>query len=545
MKSRGKLGLAAMLALALLWMTAVGVGALPDPTGSPQVSMPLATLLPVVSPGAASEDVVTVSDSKLRAALHAAAGVGEATPLRRSDLARLGGGLDLSGKGIASAEGLQWCVNVTAIDLSGNKLTKLPSGMEKLTALHTIVLDGNKFTSFPTALYSAPKLGTISLRGNSISKLPDTIGSLKAVTSLDLTGNKLESVNSKVGKLTTLRTLSLADNRIGALPKAVFQLPALEKLDASGNLIKSLPVDATKAVKLAALDVSNNLLEALPEGIGSAPALTSLDVSDNRLTEVEPTLAAGRLKTLRLDINRLRTLPDSLSGKSFDAISVEWNFLDMSGGSGPRKVMESINAKDKLFSNQLLPIEQGKTTVTSTTVALTWPLCTEGSNGTGSWKVNKYYVYRVSGDSLKSLAAPDKLATSFVVTDLKEDTSYTFLLGVEYALTLGEQKYTHRSFVTVPVKTLKATATEASVVTASTGAASTAKATVTTSATASASPKATSVPAKGGGRVGTIVLVVVGVVAVGAAVALLLLYIRNNGGAKAPGRNLPGVRRRK
>ena len=102
------------------------------------------------------------------------------------------------------------------------------------------------------------------------------------------------------------------------------------------------------------------------------------------------------------------------------------------------------------------------------------------------------------------------------------------MLGVEYALTVGDAKYTHRSFVPIEVKTLEDSATEASSVTAPPSVVPADSASA--GAAASATPTATKPPAKGGGsRALTATLLSISVVAIVALVVFLLYYYNNRG----------------
>lgn len=67
----------------------------------------------------AALDALRIPDKALRAALEEMAG---RSPLSGVDLRALGGRIDLSGRGIRDCAGLEYLVNVTAIDLSNNQI---------------------------------------------------------------------------------------------------------------------------------------------------------------------------------------------------------------------------------------------------------------------------------------------------------------------------------------------------------------------------------------------------------------------------------------
>lgn len=451
-------------ALVVLMVLALSIGdiALAAPDDAPLVGDAIVWPPATTSTDAtvlANDSVVKVSDAKLKAALVSATKLGAGKQLHQSDLMKLAGGLDLSGKGIANADGLQYCVNVTAINLSGNKLTSLPAAMKNLTHLDTLSLANNKFVKFPDVLGDLTALTTLSLRGNALDKLPTTLNvELSMVKWLDLSGNKLATIPVIVGKLSNLETLYWADNGVKIAPPDIFKLSKLVNLDLSGNLLEALPTEAALAPALANLDIRNNIIAVLPTGIGQAPALSKLFVRSNRLTEIEPSLCVGKVKTLQLDVNRIAKLPTVLSGKSFDQISLEWNMLDMSEGSSDRKIMESVTAANgSNYLHQLAALKVSASQATRTTVRLQWQPIPDGTDGDTTWTVAKYYVYNADDASnWKKLAELDSMAGMYVVTGLKVGQPVRLMIGVEYDLKTSYYEGSTRNFTEVETQTLLA-----------------------------------------------------------------------------------------
>ncbi len=458
MKQKAMLLMAALLAVALatapLGLAApeqpvLNVGApivWPDPATSADT-----TVLP-------NDSIVKIPDAKLKAALISATKLAAGKQLRMSDLAKLAGGLDLSNKGIANADGLQYCVNVTAINLTNNKLTGLPSKFKDLTKLETLSLADNRIAKFPEVLGSLPALTTLSLRGNQLDKLPATLNvQLSQVKYLDVSDNKLSTIPTVIGKLPALETLYWADNGVKTAAADVFKMPKLVNLDLSGNLLEELPKEAATAPALANLDVSSNLLGELPAGIGAAPALAKLYCRSNRLTTIEPSLCTGKVKTLLLGINRIAKLPEELSGKTFDRIDVEWNYLDMAEGSADRKIMESVTAAGgSAYLHQLALLQVKASGVTRTTIHLQWQPVPDGSEGENSWTVSKYYIYDANNQNTwKKYAELDSMAGQYVVTGLDMGKDMRLMIGVEYDLQLPDFKGSTRNFTEVNVTTLE------------------------------------------------------------------------------------------
>ena len=477
---------AAMLFVSIALTGGVALGA-PDPTASPSATAdPTATAQPTDPPNTADTEfpplvvdaslkpstadaTVSISDSKLKAALHTATGIAAQTPIKRSDLAKLTGGLDLSGKGIAKLEGLQYCENITALKLSSNNIADLPSSFSKLTKLKILLLDKNKLTKMPDALFSLTALTTLSMSSNEITKIPDKINLLSQLTDLNLYSNRISAVPSNISKLTQLKTLNLSKNSFKEISRDPFMLPALEKLDLSRNTLKEIPNEVTSAPKLVVLNLNDNILTSLPTGLGSAPSLLEVYASVNRLTIIEPTLLSGKVTHLTLDVNRILDLPTGLQGKTFDVFSVEWNFIDMSEGSEARKIGDTVKTRTGSpgYLRQLKFLAEPQAKATTTTVSLTWQPLPDGQDGESSWSVIQYEVYLDKNGTWVNLsnkktpiAELDKLANQYVVTGLKADTSYKFQVGVEYTIKWNDITVpTHRFYTAVEAKTLATNAT--------------------------------------------------------------------------------------
>jgi len=58
---------------------------------------------------------------------------------------------------------------VTRMDLSGNKLTDVPKGLEKLTQLKVLILDFNQLTDVPKGLEKLTQLKDLSLAANQLT----------------------------------------------------------------------------------------------------------------------------------------------------------------------------------------------------------------------------------------------------------------------------------------------------------------------------------------------------------------------------------------
>ncbi|NWT02559.1 MFHA1 protein, partial [Mionectes macconnelli] len=177
------------------------------------------------------------------------------------------------------------------LDLSFNRLRRLPEGLGRLRHLRTLDVDHNLLPSFPTPLLELASLEELDCSGNRhLGALPEGIAALRR-----------------------LKILWLSGTGLAALPEGLCQLSALESLMLDGNRLQALPAGFGRLQRLKMLNLSSNLLGEFPSAILALPSLEELYLSRNQLTLLPPRLCQlQQLRTLWLDNNRIRYLPDSI-----------------------------------------------------------------------------------------------------------------------------------------------------------------------------------------------------------------------------------------
>ncbi|GBF94546.1 hypothetical protein Rsub_06661 [Raphidocelis subcapitata] len=185
------------------------------------------------------------------------------------------------------------------------------------------------------------KMGACALRDLALEEVPPAcFEDLPGIKGADLSQNRLTAVPSSIGRLSSLASLRLADNRLGdgGVPwDALAQLRGLTLLTLDRNALTRLPVglsgcsglvrlsasaNALAAVEegslaglaaLRELDLSDNALKALPAAIGGLSSLEDLNACGNQVAEIPGSVTRlGRLQSLRLDNNRVKTLPEGI-----------------------------------------------------------------------------------------------------------------------------------------------------------------------------------------------------------------------------------------
>ncbi|KAI1238444.1 hypothetical protein IHE44_0013176 [Lamprotornis superbus] len=177
------------------------------------------------------------------------------------------------------------------LDLSFNRLRRLPEGLGRLRHLRTLDVDHNLLPSFPASLLE-----------------------LAALEELDCSGNRhLGALPEGIAALRRLKILWLSGTGLASLPEGLCQLSALESLMLDGNRLQALPTDFGRLQRLKMLNLSSNLLEEFPSAILALPSLEELYLSRNQLTMLPTHLCQlHQLRTLWLDNNLIRYLPDSI-----------------------------------------------------------------------------------------------------------------------------------------------------------------------------------------------------------------------------------------
>ena len=171
---------------------------------------------------------------------------------------------------------------ITALRVSGLKLTGLPPQISSLTALKYLVASDNLLDSLPAAVWLLANLVELDLGGNRIQALDPRVSQLQALLLLGLRGNGLLAVPASLFTLPHLETLLLAANSLDTLPEAVADLAFLKYLDVSQNVLRTVPFTVAAMDGLDTLDISSNVMETLPDLSGLKPA-AKVRIASNRL----------------------------------------------------------------------------------------------------------------------------------------------------------------------------------------------------------------------------------------------------------------------
>lgn len=130
----------------------------------------------------------------------------------------------------------------------------------------TLSLPRNEMTSFFN--HEQPQLAsihfrnviTLNLSGNKLKRLPADLGNMKSLQVLNLCENLLSKIPNTISELTSLTDLNLSNNSFSDLSSAFGTVISITKLDLSRNLFLQLPACLSKLFFLKHLNISNNMI---------------------------------------------------------------------------------------------------------------------------------------------------------------------------------------------------------------------------------------------------------------------------------------------
>ncbi|KAH7928928.1 PP2C-domain-containing protein [Leucogyrophana mollusca] len=222
--------------------------------------------------------------------------------------------------------------DLSTLKLQNNRMEQLPWYFPRLQNLTSLNISNNKFVHVPRVICGMESLKDLDMSFNMITVLPEEICGLSNLQRLVIVGNQVTRLPTDCASLINLRQLDCRRNNISDLTVA-YTIPKLEELLADHNIVHALDLSLGPSMKT--LDASYNditILKLVPGSLVQSPyALTSLDVSHAKLSSLDDFALSqlSSLKTLKLDHNSFRFIPDSLGDLTFlESLSCSDNQLD-------------------------------------------------------------------------------------------------------------------------------------------------------------------------------------------------------------------------
>jgi len=152
--------------------------------------------------------------------------------------------------------------SLEVLDLSGNRLSKLPDDFARLSRLKICFFSDNLFRELPDVLSGCKELSMVGFKSNLIEFVPES------------------SLPEK------LRWFILTNNKIKKLPKAIGNCYLLQKAAFAGNCLTELPEEMARCKNLELLRISANKLTELPGWLLDLPRLSWLAFAGNPFSYV-------------------------------------------------------------------------------------------------------------------------------------------------------------------------------------------------------------------------------------------------------------------
>lgn len=196
-------------------------------------------------------------------------GDGEISETELAEFAPEDGVLDLSNSGLSDVSMLKGLSDkVTELDLTNNKITKLPDGFfDHMTNLEEVYLNSNYLTKLPENIFkNNKKLTRVEISYNKLSKIEkDNFSNLPQLSIFQIEGNNISAVEEGAfDGDSKLQSIYAVDNEMTDLPEGLFK----------------------DAQNLTFIDFSNNYFTKLPKCIGDAHKLKTIHVKNNALTDI-------------------------------------------------------------------------------------------------------------------------------------------------------------------------------------------------------------------------------------------------------------------
>ena len=168
--------------------------------------------------------------------------------------------------------------------LEGTAIIELPSSVECLTGLNTLILKNCKnLLCFPNIICSLTSLKNLNLYGCSkIDELPKDLGNIISLKTLDFSRTAIKELPSSIEFLTGLEVLVLEDcKKFVLLPSTVCSLKSLRRMCLSRcPKFVNLPENLGNLQHLSGLSLEGTAIEVLPSSVGRLAALYSLNLND-------------------------------------------------------------------------------------------------------------------------------------------------------------------------------------------------------------------------------------------------------------------------
>ncbi|KAJ6235001.1 s-cell enriched with leucine-rich repeat-containing protein slra-related [Anaeramoeba flamelloides] len=216
--------------------------------------------------------------------------------------------------------------------LHENKLKKLPTSIQYLDQVLTLIAKTNQIKTIPKEINKLSNLLEINLMNNLIERVPAEIYQCQRLIKLNLSNNLLTELPKGMYQLYSLDYLNLSSNKFTKFPSTVLTLPRLRTLSIGCNEIKAIPDIINELKFLKELNASSNKLYFIPSGLGYLKNFTTLYLSDNKISQIPELfweLRAPANYGLHIDLshNRLETFDERWKLLNLEELDLSHNHI--------------------------------------------------------------------------------------------------------------------------------------------------------------------------------------------------------------------------
>ena len=224
-------------------------------------------------------------------------------------MAHQGQGLDkVTLSSLAPASTVQMEKLKTKLTIKSRKDYPITTGFPP--RLETLAVHDCNLKIVDSRMLQLRNLRILDLSKNRLQKLPEDWWTLSQLSEIKLSENQISEIPAGLckGHLTTnLRLLDLSHNKIKQLRPYVCELQGLVTLNLNHNQLVNLPFSMSNLRQLRSLLVTNNQLRTLPAHF-SQLSLTDIDLYNNPLMQDGPASAINRLSFPTLQELTARTI---------------------------------------------------------------------------------------------------------------------------------------------------------------------------------------------------------------------------------------------
>lgn len=200
--------------------------------------------------------------------------------------------------------------NLQSLTIFTDKLTTLPTGLEKLKRLQSLLINVFYLTRLPAELGQLQHLQSLTINAKKLTTLPAELAQLQSLQNLTVKSYSLTTLPAELGQLTNLQNLFIEAPELATLPSELGQLQMLQILKVTTPCLKTLPAELGQLQNLQSLTIDSHSLTTLPAELGQLQSLQSLTLWTSRLTTLPSELGLlQNLKSIHIFAKNLTNLP--------------------------------------------------------------------------------------------------------------------------------------------------------------------------------------------------------------------------------------------